>query len=122
MPEIQNMMTEMFSPAAMGNQIRASLPAELAADEDKIHQIGVVLSDAMNELRPDFEKTMVSISSETFSAGELQALIDFYSSEHGAAVMKKMTPFMADVMSRLSPEIQALQTKVAPEIAKILQD
>ncbi len=76
----------------------------------------------MNDLRPRLEALMISSSADTFSADELQALIDFYSSEHGAAVMTKMTPFMADVMGKLQPEMQALQLKVGPEIARIMQE
>ncbi len=122
MPEIQNMMTEMFSPSAMGNQIAASLPASVGLSEDQKQRIGVLMSEAMNELRPKLEELMVSNLDDSFSIAELQALIDFYSSEHGAAVMRKMSPFMAGVMSQLHPEMQALQRKVGPEIAKILQE
>lgn len=122
MPEIQNMMTEMFSPTSMGNQIAASLPANIALSEDKKQQIGVLMSKAMNELRPKMEELMISSLDDSFSMGELQALIDFYSSEHGASVMTKMAPFMASVMGQLQPEMQALQLKVSPEIVRILQE
>ena len=122
MPEVQNMMSEMFSPTAMGNQVAASLPANMALSVDQKRQIGLVMSDAMNSLRPQMESLMISSSSELFSADELNALIDFYSSEHGASVMSKMTPFMATVMGQLQPEMQALQVKVGPQIAKILQN
>ena len=64
---------------------------------------------------------MICGSAQTFSAAELQALIDFYGSEHGAAIMTKMQPFMAPVMGQLAPEMQALQAKVGPEIAQIMQ-
>lgn len=122
MPEVQNMLTEMFSPTAMGDQIAASLPAGMALSDEKKQRIGAVMSEAMNDLRPRLEELMISSSSDTFSAEELQALIDFYSSEHGASVMTKMTPFMANVMGQLQPEMQALQLKVGPEIAKIMQE
>jgi len=52
----------------------------------------------------------------------LQALIDFYGSEHGAAVMSKMQPFMASIMGKLQPEMQALQAQVGPKIVEILQE
>lgn len=122
MPEVQNMITEMFSPTAMGNQIAARLPAGMALSEVKKQQIGLIMSAAMNDLRPNLEESMISTSSEMFSADELQALIEFYSSEYGASVMMKMTPFMAKVMGQLQPEIQALQRRVAPEIEKVLQN
>ena len=80
------------------------------------------MSQAMNELRPRMEELMISSSAAVFSADELQALIDFYASEHGASVMTKMAPLMANVMGQMQPEMLALQQKVGPEIAKILQE
>lgn len=79
------------------------------------------MSEAMNELRPRLEELMVTGSAEVFTAPELQALIDFYRSEHGAAIMSKMQPLMAQTMGQLAPEMQALQQRVAPEIIKIMQ-
>lgn len=122
MPEVQDMMTDMFSPTNMGNQIAASLPANVVLSEDKKRQIGLIMSEAMGDLRPKMEELMVSVSAKTFSADELIALIDFYSSEHGASVMTKMTPFMTNVMGQLQPEMQALNIKLMQEFERILQD
>ncbi|MEM6305294.1 MAG: DUF2059 domain-containing protein [Pseudomonadota bacterium] len=121
MPEVQNMITEMFSPATMGAQIAATLPPGVTLTPNQQTRIGEVMSAAMNDLRPRMEELMISGSAETFSAQELQALIAFYSSEHGAAVMTKMTPFMTSVMGQLAPEMQALQQKVTPQIIQIMQ-
>ena len=122
MPEIQNMISDMFSPVAMGNQVAANLPANITLTDEKKQRIGVVMSEAMNDLRPRMETLMISTSAQIFSAGELTALIEFYGSEHGASIMAKMTPFMANVMAQLQPEMQALQNKVGPEVAKIIQE
>ena len=122
MPQIQSMMTEMFSPTAMGDRIAAGLPPSIVLNDDKKQRIGVLMSEAMGELRPKLEALMVTGIADTFSAGELQALIDFYSSEHGASVMAKLPPFMTRVMGQLQPDMQALGVKVGPDIARILQE
>ncbi len=122
MPGVQNMMTEMFSPTAMADQMAATLPANITLSEEQKQKIGVVMSDAMSDLRPRLEELMVTGVADTFSAGELQALIDFYSSEHGATVMKKMAPFMTTILRQLQPEMHELQRKITPEIVRILQE
>ncbi|MEM6589564.1 MAG: DUF2059 domain-containing protein [Pseudomonadota bacterium] len=122
MPEVQNMMSEMFSPAAMGEQIAASLPPNIALNDDKKLRIGTLMSKAMNDLRPKMEELMIAGSAEVFSADELQALIDFYSSEHGASVMTKMTPFFTNIMAQLQPEIMAMQSELGPAILEILSE
>ena len=122
MPEIQNMITEMFSPTSLANQMAATLPPSVKITDDQKQRIGEVMSAAMNEMRPRMQELMVSGSAQTFSTDELQALIDFYGSEHGAAIMTKMTPFMTNVMGQMAPEMQALQATITPQIIKIMQE
>lgn len=122
MPEVQNMITQMFSPEAMAAQTVASLPPGVTMTETQQARVGAVLSAAMTDLRPRLQEIMVSGSAEVFSAAEMQALIDFYGSEHGAAVMGKMSPFMANTMGALAPEMQEMQAKVMPQIIKIMQE
>lgn len=122
MPEVQNMITEMFSPETLSAQMVASLPPGVTMTATQQSRIGQVMSVAMNELRPRLEEIMISGSAETFSADELKALIAFYSSEHGGAVMSKMSPFMASVMGGLAPEMQEMQAKLMPQIIEIMQE
>ncbi|MCF6272100.1 MAG: DUF2059 domain-containing protein [Rhodobacteraceae bacterium] len=122
LPAVQNMMTEMFSPTSMGNQMAASFPAGLNLSDEKILQIGEVMSQAMSDIRPAMETQMILGSAEFFSVDELQALIDFYSSEAGASILLKMTPFMAHVLGELQPQMQAMQLRVQPEIIAIVQE
>ncbi|WP_298858220.1 DUF2059 domain-containing protein [uncultured Sulfitobacter sp.] len=122
MPEIQKMMDEMFSPASMSAQLAASLPPGTKMTTSQKTRIGEIMSKALGGLRPRLEEIMVASSAETFSADELKALIAFYSSEHGASVMTKMSPFMASVMGSLAPEMQAAQAKMAPQIIEIMQE
>jgi hypothetical protein len=43
---------------------------------------------------------------KTFTTNELNALADFYSSEHGSSAMRKFGSYMADIMPPLMQEIQ----------------
>lgn len=43
---------------------------------------------------------------KTFTTNELNALADFYLSEHGASGMRKFGTYMADVMPALMQEVQ----------------
>lgn len=121
MPQVQNMISAMFSPKSLGEQVALSMPPNITLTDEQQSQIGQVMSDAMNDLRPRMEELMISSTAETFSVGELQALIDFYGSEHGANIMTKMQPLMTRVMGQLGPDMQAMQAKVGPDIMRIMQ-
>ncbi len=122
MPEVRQPMTDMFSPKAVGAQVAASLPPGVKLTDDQIARIGTLMSNALNNLRPRLEELMISGSAETFSTDELQALIDFYRSEHGATIMTKMTPFMTNVMVKLGPEMQAMQQQIMSQTLEMLQE
>ncbi len=122
MPEVQAMIDDMFSPQSMAAQFASSLPASVPVTEDQLTRIGVVLSDAMKDIRPRLEELMISGSTSTFSVEELQALIAFYQSEHGAAIMTKMQPFMTGMMAELGPEMITVQQTITPKLMEILQE
>jgi len=122
MPEVQTMISEMFSPTAMANQVEATLPPGMVISPDQKQRIGQLMSGEMIAVRPRMEELMISGSAATFTAAELTALIDFYSSEHGAAIMGKMQPFFTSVMNQLAPEMQAMQLRLAPQLIQILQE
>jgi hypothetical protein len=52
---------------------------------------------------------------KTFSAGELQALADFYGSDVGKSAMSKMGTYMAEVMPATMNEVQAALGKAEEE-------
>ena len=122
MPEVQSMIDAMFSPASMAAQMEANLPPGITLTESQRDRIGVILSDALDTIRPQMMETMVTASAETFTAPELEALIAFYGSEHGGAVMTKMQPFMQRTMGQLSPAVTATMQSVTPKIVAILQE
>jgi hypothetical protein len=121
MPEVQQMMDEMFSPESMIAQFEMNLPASVVLTDDQRTRVGTLLSDTMNEMKPRMQEMMIAGSAKYFSVDELQALIDFYRSEHGASVMSKMQPFFQETMAQLAPEIQQKMQDVGPQIIEIIQ-
>ena len=122
MPEVQSMMDEMFSADAMTAQFSAGMPPGMGLSEDKAMRIGQLLSDQMQKLRPRLTELMIESSARSFSAEELQALIDFNRSEHGASVMRKMKSYFQDVMVELGPDMVAMQQEITPQMMEILQE
>jgi hypothetical protein len=121
MPEVQQMIDDMFSPESMGAQMAGQLPPGFEVDYEKRKQIGKLMSDGMQSLRPRMQELMASNAAEVFSEEELQALIDFYGSEHGAAVMAKMQPYFQKTMAELAPDMREMQKSVVPQIMEILK-
>lgn len=122
LPAVQEMMKDMFSPEMLSTQFKATLPPHVSLTDDQIARIGTLMSGEMMALRPQMEKLMVTASAETFTAAELEAMIAFYTSEHGATIMKKMQPFMTSIMADLGPEMLSMQQRITPELIKIIQE
>lgn len=122
LPEVQMMWDDVFSPTFLAQQFRLGVPPEIEIPEDKLARIGEVLAAQMELLRPELRDMMVSGMAAEFSAPELEALIAFYKSEHGASVMTKMQPFMANYTAQMMPRMQAMQEAVLPEIIAIVEE
>lgn len=120
MPEVQQMMTDMFSPQSMAAQVVASMPPDVTLSEAQQTAIGELMSGEMTTLRPKLEELMQTTTAEVFTAEEIDALITFYSSEHGGAIMGKMGPMMQQVMGGLAPDMQAMQTRITPKMIEIM--
>ena len=122
LPGVQQLFEDMFSSEALAAQFRLGVPAEIEISDEKLSRIGDVLSIEMNKLRPEMTDYMITSMADAFSEDELSALIEFYSSEHGASAMRKMQPYMADVMAQLMPRMGAMQQAVLPQIIEIMQE
>ena len=120
MPEVQQMMTDMFSPQSMAAQVMASMPPGVVLSETQQVAIGELMSSEMNTLRPKLEELMEATTAEIFTTEEIDALITFYSSKHGAAIMSKMGPMMQQVMGALAPDMQTMQTRITPKMIEIM--
>ncbi len=122
LPAVQQMFDDMFSPEALAQQFKASVPPGTNVPEDKLSRIGALMSTEMNKLRPEMTRIMVSGMADVFTEEELSALIAFYSSEHGESAMRKMQPFMASIMGQLAPRMTEMQQATLPKIIAIMQE
>jgi len=122
LPQVDKLMTDMFSPNSMAAQFSAGLPPSVTLSDEKKLKIGTLMSTEMNKLRPRFKQLMIEGSAKTFNADELTALIGFYSSQHGASVLSKMQPFFQNVMAEMAPEIQGIQKNILPQLLEIIQE
>ncbi|WP_170575574.1 DUF2059 domain-containing protein [Ruegeria atlantica] len=122
LPEVQLMMDNMFTPESAAAQFASSLPPNITITDDQLQRIGILMSDTLQEIRPKLEQQMIDSSAEVFTAEELTALIEFYSSEHGAAIMSKMQPLMQSAMSGIAGDMQRATQQITPELTKIMQE
>lgn len=120
MPEVQQMMTDMFSPQSMAAQVVASMPQGVTLSEAQQTAIGELMSSEMASLRPKLEELMEATTAEIFTTEEIDALITFYSSKHGGAIMGKMGPMMQQVMGALAPDMQEMQGRITPQLLEIM--
>lgn len=121
LPAVQDMMSDMFSAETMAKQFSSSLPPNVDLSDDQALKVGMILSDAMQEIRPDMERLMLEKSIELFTEAELEAMIDFYSSEVGTSVMSKTQTFFSATMTGLNPKITAAVQAREGDIMQILQ-
>lgn len=122
LPEVQSMWDDLFSPLSLANQFRLGVPMSVDISRDKLDRIGALLSRQMEALRPNMRALMIDTMATSFTADELAALIAFYRSEHGAAVMTKMPLFTTRYSAALAPMIQSAQREVAGAIAAIMAE
>lgn len=115
-PGVQSMIAEMTDPDIMAQGVMATLPPNVQLTDEQAHRIGQILVDAFAPLRPEIERVMIETTARHFTIDEISALTAFYESEHGAAIMAKMQPYMQDAMMQLGPQLAAVQTKVLPLI------
>jgi hypothetical protein len=99
---------EMFSD--MAEQMGKNLPA----DQRK------AFKDLMTKHIdvPAMEKAIKAALMKNFTAEELKALADFYSSPVGKSAMKKMAGYMADLMPVIQTEVMKAQAKANSESQK----
>ncbi|OEF87700.1 DUF2059 domain-containing protein [Vibrio splendidus] len=84
---------------------------------------------SMNELMKEevswqkLEPTIVTIYSNQFTEDELGAMIDFYKTEHGKSILKKMPKVTTEsmimtqsLMQQVIPKVQKLTTKLKQDL------
>lgn len=121
LPSNQAMVDDMFSAEAMAANFLLGVPPGTDIPAEKVTQIGQVLSEGMATIRPKMMAEMEATMTTLFTEPELEALIAFYKSEHGATVMQKTQGMMQTVMANIAPEMNAMQQETLPKILEIMQ-
>ncbi len=122
LPAVRQMMDEMFSPAASAAQFKATLPPGFEITDDQLLRVGEVMSDVLIGLQPRMVELQKAAIADVFTEEEIQAMIDFHSTDIGARILIKTQPMFTAVMGQLTPEIvQAMGAKQG-EISDILSE
>lgn len=122
LPAVQEILQDMFSAEVLTAQFKINLTPESSLSDDQLTRIGILMAKKLAPLRPRMEEAMIASSAEIFTAAELEAMIAFHATEHGATIMKKMQPLMTSVMTDVAPELRSIQESMAPEFMKIIEE
>ncbi len=117
LPAMQKMVDEMFTPATLKSQLAPALPG---VSDDKLDKITALMSEELTKMKPEMQTMMLEGATETYSDGELQAMIDFYSTEIGAEVLVKTGKFTQSYMAEMGPMMQSVMQKMGPQVAEIM--
>lgn len=117
-PVQQAMMDDMLSAEAFIQQFRAM---GVPIPEDRMEAVAMAIAEELAALRPMMEESMFDAAVGTFTAEELVALNEFYSSDLGASIAGKMQPFLESFYAEMGPQLQAVQGQIVERITPILQ-
>lgn len=120
-PGMREMIDSMSSPEMMVQGLVASLPSDVKVTDEQIARIGEIMSGAFAAIQPEMERVMLESTARHFTVEEIDAMIEFYSSDIGASVMSKMQPYMQDSMQQMMPQLMQVQQQVMPQVIEVLQ-
>lgn len=107
----RDMGTSMLGPEASAED-RARLD-RILAEQNRFMREAL----AWDQLAPIYHR----IYTELFSAEEVQAMIDFYTSQHGHSIMQKMPQVMGLAIREMQPIMQALLQETRQTMEQELQ-
>ena len=116
--------TEVTLQAAANQMLqgREVTPGQRAIVEDMVRQMAAILSDAMSW--QVMEGKFAEIYRRSFSEAEVRAMIDFYRSPGGQAVLRKMPVVMqasmelaAEQIASVAPKLRELQRQTTARLA-----
>ncbi|MFA0209280.1 DUF2059 domain-containing protein, partial [Vibrio cyclitrophicus] len=89
--------------------------------DEYYHSMNDLMKEEMSWKK--LEPTIVTIYSEQFTEAEVEAMIDFYKTEHGKSILKKMPTVTTEsmimtqsVMQQVIPKIQTLTSKLKQDL------
>lgn len=107
LPAVQEMMAAMFSPEASAAQIASTMPPGVTLSDDQMNRLGTLLSEELVDFQPRLEELMIAAMADTFTVEELQAQIDWASSDIGRSILVQTQPMFTAIMTQMAPELQA---------------
>lgn len=107
LPAVQEMMASMISPEATAGQLAATLPPGVNLNDDQMSRLAALLSEELVDFQPTLEALMINAMADTFTVDELQAQIEWASSDVGSAVIAQTQPLMARITNEMAPDLLA---------------
>ncbi len=120
LPAVQEMMAAMFSPEASAAQIAATMPPGVVLSDDQMTRLGILLSEEMIDFQPRLEDLMIAAMAETFTVEEMQAQIDWVSSDIGRSILVQTQPMFTSIMAQMAPELQVRMLNRQADIMAII--
>ena len=122
LPAVQAMMRDVISPETFASQIEAGLPSDFDITSNQKKRIGNLMAEKMAPLLPKLEQQMIKAAAEIYTVAELQALIEFHSSDLGVSILSKSADFMTASMGEVQQDIMQVSAEAIPEIISILEE
>lgn len=114
LPGVQKLIDDMFGPGFIEPMLNALGYGNLPAD--KKAKVVRIIQEELQTVRPAVEAAMISAAAATFSVGELEAMIAFYSTQEGEAILVKQQPYNQAYLGLLGADIQQMQARVMGRI------
>lgn len=111
--QMDSMMTNMSKELEVSESERAIF-------DEYYQSINDLMKEEMSWKK--LEPTIVTIYSEQFTEAEVEAMIDFYKTEHGKSILKKMPTVTTESMVMTQSLMQQVIPKVQKLTIKLKQD
>lgn len=122
LPAVQEMMAAMFSPDATAAQLAATLPPGMVLNEGQMDRLAGIVSEELIGFQPRLEALMIDAMADTFTVAELEAQIEWASSDVGRSVLVQTQPLMARIMGEMAPELQTRMLGRQAEIVEVISN
>jgi len=116
LPAVREMIAGTLDPDALVAQFRATVPVADQLTESQFRTLAEIATEEIGAIRPQMMETMRDQAAETFTLAELEALVAFYGSPEGEAILGKTGPFMQEYMRALGPTLQTTMRTISERI------
>lgn len=113
-PVLQGLIDSMVSQEAIRPIVR--LIANGLLSPGKTYTIAQTVSEELATIRPEMEAAIITGMTKNFTAEEISAWNEFFSSPAGASALRKMTPFIENTMMELRPDYARIRGNIMRRI------